>query len=289
MIELTPLEFGVCLGLTAATFAFAAYWYMRFFRVLDLDRNARRARAEAREIRAFANEVMDLGVAGNTSQAINEFGRKVLEALHQRAPGTQLWWIARHGGVGDPVVCRRGGAAVGVSSTARLDPGLFEDAVRAEGTFDLTNGLALGGQASGQAPGNSFLRHLGTTGLRQVRLVLWGKAGATNGVLAVGDGSRRSLDAADPFVEIVKSHATALASIVDELSKLSKSREKLEGGLSSTIEDLTSTHMRLIEKTRKIKALEDVAGAISTHGGQSQPALSAIVSIVARFLEADLV
>ncbi|MBI5882483.1 MAG: GAF domain-containing sensor histidine kinase [Elusimicrobia bacterium] len=277
MIELTPLEFGICLGLTAATFAFAAYWYMRFFRVLHLDRKARRAAGEAREVKDFATEVMDLGVAGNTSQAINEFGRKVLEALHKRAPGAQLWWIARHQGAGDPMVSRRGGAGV---SSANLAPALFEDATRDEGIFDLTNGAA---------DKNSFLRHLGSTGLRRVRVVLWGRPDATNGVLAVGGAGLEALESSAPFVEIVKSHATALASIVDELSRLSKTREKLEGGLSSTIEDLTSTHMRLIEKTRKIKALEDVAGAISTRGGQAQPALSAIVSIIARFLEADLV
>ncbi|MBI5624547.1 MAG: GAF domain-containing sensor histidine kinase [Elusimicrobia bacterium] len=279
MIELTPLEFGVCLGLTAATFAFAAYWYMRFFRVLDLDRKARHARAEARELQSFATEVVDLGIAGNTSQAIHEFGRKVLESLHQRAPGTQLWWIARHQAGGDPIVCRRGGASAG-ASTARFDPALFDAAVLEEGLFDLTNG------ARGRNP---FLAHLGEAGLRRVRLVLWGKAGSTSGVLAVGEDGPSALDAAGPYVDIVKSHATALAAIVDEIARLSKTREKLEGGLSSTIEDLTSTHMRLIEKTRKIKALEDVAGAISAHGGQSHPALSAIVSIVARFLEADLV
>ncbi|MBI4679336.1 MAG: GAF domain-containing sensor histidine kinase [Elusimicrobia bacterium] len=308
MIELTPVEFGICLGLTAAVFAFAAYWYMRFFRVLGLEGRAKRARVEASELKAFATEVMDLGVAGNTSQAINEFGRRVLEALHKRVPGTQLWWIARQQGVGDPMVSRRGGAYGGASST-RLDERLFEDAVSQEGLFDLSwasprtdrEGRAHTIQSNGQ--GNSFLRHLGAMGLRRVRVVSWGKPDATNGILALGDGGSAALDAADPFMEIVKSHATALAAIVDELARLSRTREKLEGGLSLTIEDLTSTHMRLIEKTRKIRALEEVASTISGSGGPVGPeshrasapqagpgsALSAIVSIVARFLEADLV
>ena len=38
MIELQPVEFGACLGLTAAVFGFAAYWYMRFWRILPVER-----------------------------------------------------------------------------------------------------------------------------------------------------------------------------------------------------------------------------------------------------------
>ncbi|MBI5211627.1 MAG: GAF domain-containing sensor histidine kinase [Elusimicrobia bacterium] len=281
MIELTPLEFGICLGLTAGVFAFAAYWYMRFFGVLGFDQRARRAESDASELRLFAMEVMDLGIAGNTSQALNEFGRRVMESLHRKAPALQLWWISRHDAGGDAMVSRRGGAGA-LPASARFDAGLFEAALRQEGSFDLANG----GVAA-----NPFLQHLASAGFRRVRVVSWGRPAASSGILALGNCEGRGMCLADvePYLDIVKNHATTLAAIVDELARRSKTQERLEGGLSVTIDDLTHTHMRLIEKTRRIKALEDVASTISSHGAQAQPALSAIVSIVARFLEADMV
>ncbi|MEQ1920432.1 MAG: GAF domain-containing sensor histidine kinase, partial [Elusimicrobiota bacterium] len=70
---------------------------------------------------------------------------------------------------------------------------------------------------------------------------------------------------------------------------LSTSREKLQGGLSAAMDELTAVQDRLIRKSKEIKTLHDVAGALSSRAAQAPSTLAAVVSIVARSLEADLV
>lgn len=283
MIELQPIEFAVCLLLTAVVFGFGAYWYMRFFRVLPLDRSLTESRTQAEDLREFTLEIMDLGLTGLSPQSVNELGQRALQSLHKRLPALQFFWITRREGDTGTLIARRGGGQTAPSSgILRFDSAAFKKASKNPTVFDLTNG------AFKESP---FLSFLAKEGLRRVRLERWGRESGTGGLLAVADEDPkgRSLAKALPFLEIVNPLAGSLAQIVDDLSTLSRSAKHLEGGLSATIEDLNLTHNRLIQKSREVKALHDVASSLSSRGGQSESTLSAIVSIVAKALEADLV
>ncbi len=283
MIELQPLEFAVCLFLTAVVFGFLAYWYMRFFRVLPLDRSLNKTRYEAVDLKEFTLEVMGMGLGGLSNQTLNELGQRTVYSLHKRLPDLQFFWIARReGDVGSLVARRGGGGATPSSGIMRFDSAAFQKALKGSAVFDLTNG------AADESP---FLRYLSQQGLSRVRMESWGRSTGSGGILVVADADPegQGLERAMPFFEIVKPLAAALAQIIDDVLKISRSKERAEGGLSATIEDLNVTHSRLIQKSREVKALHDVASSLSSRGAQSESTLSAIVTIVAKALEADLV
>ncbi|MBI5244996.1 MAG: GAF domain-containing sensor histidine kinase [Elusimicrobia bacterium] len=135
-----------------------------------------------------------------------------------------------------------------------------------------------------------MLRLLADHGFCVLRLIPWGRPGSSEGLLVAADRDPKGagLKAAEPFLDIVRRLATSLADIVDDLVRLSQASERLQGGLTSAIEELTHTHTRLIEKAREVRTLHDVAEALVSRGAKTQ-SLGAIVSIVAKYLQADLV
>ena len=121
-------------------------------------------------------------------------------------------------------------------------------------------------------------------------MVPWGKPGGTQGLLvAAGPQSAGpDLDAMAPYWEVLRHCAGAVAAGVDERTRLSNASESLKGGLSAALEDLNQTHSRLIQKSREMRALQDVATTLSSSTAQTQSALSAIVAIVAKAVDADM-
>jgi signal transduction histidine kinase len=151
-------------------------------------------------------------------------------------------------------------------------------------------GLTVAIAGARESEENPLLRLLADHGFCVLRLIPWGRPGSSEGLLAVADRDHEGagLRAADPFLDIVRRLATSLADIVDDLVRLSQASERLQGGLTSAIEELTHTHTRLIEKAREVRTLHDVAETLVSQGAKSQ-SLGAIVSIVAKYLQADLV
>ncbi|UPT74447.1 MAG: GAF domain-containing sensor histidine kinase [Elusimicrobiota bacterium] len=107
-------------------------------------------------------------------------------------------------------------------------------------------------------------------------------------MLAAGVG-QAELAAEAPRLSLAAAALRSASAFAAGLADLASSREKLEGGLSEAMKELTEAQDRLIRKSKEIKTLHDVAGALSTRASQAPSTLAAIVSIVARALEADLV
>jgi signal transduction histidine kinase len=66
------------------------------------------------------------------------------------------------------------------------------------------------------------------------------------------------------------------------------SAREISAELGRALEELNATHGRLIQKSKQVKTLQDVALTLASRPGH-QSTLSAVVSIVARSLQADLV
>lgn len=70
---------------------------------------------------------------------------------------------------------------------------------------------------------------------------------------------------------------------------LREARERMQGGLSAAMRELDVAQTQLVRKSREVKTLYDVASTLTSHVSQTQSTLSAVISIVAKSLEADLV
>lgn len=275
-MTLDPLVLAALLALIILATATATYWYLVFHRVLPAERDLRRSRGHADDLKMFSLDILEGGATGHFPRALGEVGQRALEALHRVGPELYIWWISsdENGGL----VAMPGAARVAAASEKiALDSAAFE-------------GDDVSLSASSSSP-NPLVKSLADRGMRRVRLLRWGGSGRSRGILAAGDPDRlgRGLVRVAPFLDIAKPLAGSMAAIVDNLDSLHKARENLQGGLSATIENLTDTHSRLIQKSRQIKTLHDVASTLTSHTAQAQTTLSAIVSIVAKSLTADMV
>jgi signal transduction histidine kinase len=271
--------------LSSGVAAVALWWWFSFRRVLPLEREARALRAELDDLRKFSAEALDLDAAvRRPGHALEEAASRVLGAIHRRQPELSLAAFARRPDGSAALLAHRGGPWARLElSSFRFDAGLLSRAAAsgssswslgaaepAGETDALTRGLAQQGYTSATAGGWADDRGAG------VILAVRSAPGADDGTLA----GRLELAAA-----ALRSASALAAGFTD----LSTSREKLEGGLSAAMEELTAAQDRLIKKSKEIKTLHDVAGALSSRAAQAPSTLAAIVSIVARSLEADLV
>jgi signal transduction histidine kinase len=272
-------------ALAALVAGFAAYWYFVFRRLLPLERKLRAVRERAGDLRRFALEVLELQLSTSTApHALNEMGQRCVVCLHQRLPELALCWVRRGSAEEGVMIAARGRVWSELAKGAwRFDSPLVRQALEEGG---LTRPIA-GARDSEDDP---LLRLLADHGFCVLRLIPWGRPGSSEGLLVAADRDPHGagLQDAEPFLDIVHRLATSLAEIVDDLVRLSQASERLQGGLTSTIEELTHTHTRLIEKAREVRTLHDVAEALVSRGAKTQ-SLAAIVSIVAKYLQADLV
>lgn len=276
---------AVALAAVAAVSALAAYWFFVLRRMLPLDRRLRESRERAEDLKRFSLEIMDLDPSAQTvALALNELGHRVLSSLHSRMPSLVLAWIRRQEGGSGVLAAHKGAvwAKLGLESL-RFDTPLFLEAL---GEGRLERDLL-----APPAEPPPLLRSLADHGLSRLALVPWGKPSGSSGLLAVADPDPggRGLEEAGPFLELAGRLATLLSAVVDDIQSLAQARERLQGGLSAAMAELNQTQSRLIQKSREIRTLHEVANTLTSRDSETRTTLSAIVSIVARYLEADLV
>ncbi len=274
---------AVLFVLTAGLAAFAAYWVFMFTRLLPLERSLGAAREANDDLRLFTLELLDPDAAPvAASQSISDLGQRAVAALQRRFSGLSLCWLRRRDDGLGTIVAHRGriwselpAQALGFETAASL-----EAQRRGGWTRELTS----------PAPEEPLFDGLMRHGARRLRLAPWGGGSAAGMLLAADpEPSGQALAAAGPYFDIACRMAAAVGRLADELQQAGRAKERLQGGLSAAIDELNDTHSRLIAKSREVKTLHDVALTLVSRNSQVQSALSAIVSIVAKYLQADLV
>ncbi len=272
---------GVLFALCAA----AAVWgWLSFRKILPLERESRALRAELEDMRAFAAEVLDLDAAvRRPAHALEEAASRVLGAVHRRHPDLALAAFSRRPDGGAALIAHRGGPWARLElSTFRFDGALLSRAA-ASGR----SSWSLGGAQESE---DALTRALALQGYTSATGGGWSDSSGAGVILALrfvpDENGARALEAR---LELAAAALRSAAAVAAGLTDLSTSRQKLEGGLSAAMEELTATQDSLLKKSKEIKTLHDVAGALSSRGVPAPSTLAAIVSIVARALEADLV
>jgi signal transduction histidine kinase len=272
---------GVLSSLCAAA---ALWWWCSFRKILPLEREARALRAELEDLRKFAAETLDLDAAvRRPGHALEEAAGRVLGALHRRQPELSLAAFSRRPDGSAALLAHRGGPWARLELTSfRFDRGLLSRAA-ASGR----SSWSLGDGTAGEE--DALVRALAQQGYSAATAGGWSDERGAGVVLAVRSGPEEDGEALISRLELAAAALRSAAALAAGLSDLSTSREKLEGGLSAAMEELNAAQDRLIKKSKEIKTLHDVAGALSSRAAQAPSTLAAIVSIVARALDADLV
>ncbi len=272
---------GILSSLCAAA---GLWWWFSFRRVLPLEREARALRAELSDLRAFSAETLDFdATVRRPGHALEEAASRVLGAVHRRDPELSLAAFARRPDGGATLLAHRGGPWARLElSTFRFDSGLLARAASSG-----RSAWSLAESATGDE--DPLTRVLAQQGYSAASAGGWSDGRGAGVVLAVRFGPAEEDAGLVSRLEIAAAALRSAAVIAAGMADLSTSHEKLQGGLSAAMQELTATQDRLIKKSKEIKTLHDVAGALSSRAAQAPSTLAAIVSIVARALEADLV
>ncbi len=272
---------GVLSSLCAAA---GLWWWCSFRKILPLERETRALRAELEDLRKFAAETLDLDAAlRRPGHALEEAASCALAALYRRQPELSFAAFARRPDGSAALLAHRGGPWARLELSAfRFDRGLLASAAASgRSAWNLSEGA--------RGEDDALVRALAQQGYSAATAGGWQDERGAGVILAVRYGPEEEGGGLDSRLEFAASALRAASTLAAGLSDLSTSREKLQGGLSAAMDELTAVQDRLIRKSKEIKTLHDVAGALSSRAAQAPSTLAAVVSIVARSLEADLV
>lgn len=270
--------------LLAAVASAATWWIFVFGARLPLERALREKEAELDAARRLAARLLDAqALARRPAQALAEAAGRALDALHGLHPDLALAAVARRPDGSASLLAHRGGAWARVPLPAlRLDAGFLARAAAAgEAEWTLGRGVSESEDALAAA--------LAALGFTAADAFGWMSDDGAGALIAAQAEPGESLARARPNLAMAAAALSSAAALADGIARLSETRERLQGGLSAAMEELTQTHDRLIRKSKEVKTLHDVAQAMVTRVGRDISSLGAIVAIVARALEADLV
>ena len=251
--------------------AAGAAWTV-FRRLLPAERELARQTALSERRAAFALELLKSRRAPSSPGALEEAVQAAADAFLGRFGGVALFvWVSRSA-VGmhpssDGDLAVRSGPLEALSPSDLAAPAPLWDEAFSTGAVQAWTGPSLGGPAA--------LRPWGSRGK------VWGLLGAVQ--TAPGEDL---LKVHEPALAELAAYLDALAERAAQLWELEKDRAELEGGLDVTMRRLDETNLQLIRRAKEVRTFQEVTDAISRNpeGG----VLEAIVSIVARSLEADL-
>jgi signal transduction histidine kinase len=271
-------------ALVAAVSAVAVWWTFVFRVRLPLERALLAKDAELVSARRLAVKLIDTqALARRPSSALSEAAVRALDALHEHHPDLMLAVVARRPDGSAALLAHRGGAWARVPVPAlRLETGFLARAA--------VEGRA--GWEMGRSPeddGDPLAASLAELGFIAASAYGWTGESGAGALIAAQTEPSRVLELAHEDLHMAKEGLRATAQLAEGVARLSETGARLQGGLSAAMEELTQTHDRLIRKSREVKTLHDVAQAMVTRVGRDISSLGAIVAIVARALEADLV
>ncbi|MFI5363117.1 MAG: ATP-binding protein [Elusimicrobiota bacterium] len=271
-------------ALLTAVSAAAAWWTFVFRSRLPLERELRAKEAELEATRGLAARLLDAhALARRPAQALAQSAGRALDALHGLHPELALAAVARRPDGSAVLLAHRGGAWARVPlPSLRLDGGFLARAA-ADGEADWT--LGRGADDADDA----LAKALAALGFTSAAAYGWTGDEGVGALIAAQTQPGDALARARANLSMARAALRSAAAISGGLSRLSETGERLQGGLSAAMEELTQTHDRLIRKSKEVKTLHDVAQAMVTRVGRDLSSLGAIVAIVARALEADLV
>ena len=216
-----------------------------------------------------------------TLQPLAEAAGRVLDALRVAHSDLAMAVVVRRPDGGGIILAHRGGAWARVPlSSLRFDAFLLgRGASEGESVWEL---------GPGSVADDPLGRVLSDLGYTSAAVHGWRVEESAGALVAAQCGPGPSLSGARADLVMATAALRATAALTEGILRLLETRERLQGGLSAAMQELTQTHDRLIRKSKEVKTLHDVASALSQAGRHSS-SLGAIVAIVAKAVEADLV
>ncbi len=273
---------AVLLAAVAAAAA-ASAWWVRLRALLPLERDLARQRAFSERRASFALDLLRARRGPASPAGLAEAAQAAADAFLERFAGLELFVWSRRAPVGvhaasaGDLLCRTGPLEALETGDLAVPEALWDEAF-------------LHGRPQAWASGLPPELKGRFAGARALALRPWGARGKVWGLLGaaeLGAAPESLLELHGGALDELAAFLDAAAERAAQLWELERSRAELEGGLDVTMRRLDETNIQLIRRAKEVRTFQEVTDAISKnpeHAG----VLEAIVSIVARSLEADL-
>jgi signal transduction histidine kinase len=268
-------------GVLGAAGAFGAYWYLKFREVLPIETRLLAAQKGFADFTSFTRETMERAYAPEQPEHYGDITNYYLIKLHKVFPDSSMllfekgpgqWKLInylKHFKVEPKLLTAYKWSAFDRSSSEgellRFDDiraGDYQGVEELFSVFDIKSALMCPFKPAG---------------------------GAAERLIMFGANSPASFDAAQPYLRFVASQLSSISKVSDKVFALKKETDSLKSEVSAVVKELDVAGSRLIQRARERKALYEVVTQVTGPGGDTQNGCSAILNIVAKMVEADVV
>ena len=267
-------------GVLGAAGAFGAYWYLKFRHVLPMETRLRSSHKSFTDFTAFTRETMERAYAPEQPEHYGDITNYYLIKLHKAFPDSSMllfekgegqWKLVnylKHFKVEPKLLTAYKWSAFDRSSAEgellRFDDvhvGDYQGVDELFSVFAIRSALMCPFKPAGGAP---------------ERLIVFGAPGCS------------SFDSAQPYLRFVALQLSSISKVSDKIFTLKKETEHLKSEVNAVVKELDVAGSRLIQRARERKALYEVVTKV-TGPGDAQNGCGAILNIVAKIVEADVV
>lgn len=269
-------------GVLGAAGTFAAYWHLKFRHVLPIESRLRSSQKTFADFTSFTRETMERAYAPEQAEHYGDITNYYLIKLHKAFPDSSMllfekgegqWKLInylKHFKVEPKLMTAYKWSAFDRSSAEgellRFDDvrtGDYQGMEELFTVFDVKSALMCPFKPAGGAP---------------ERLIVFGAPGHS------------SFDAAQPYLRFVTLQLSSISKVSDKIFTLKKETDHLKNEVNAVVKELDVAGSRLIQRARERKALYEVVTKVTGPGGSdSQNGCGAILNIVAKMVEADVV
>ncbi len=268
-------------GALGAAGAFGAYWYLKFRDVLPMESSLQSSRKAFADFTVFARETMERAFAPEQPEHYGDITNYYLMKLHKSFPDSSILLFEK-----EPGQWR----LVNYLKYFKAEPKLLTsykwsafDRSSAEGEL-----LRFDDVRAGDYQGVEEL--FSVFGIKSALMCpFMPPAGAPERLMLFGAADRSFFDAAQPYLRFVASQLSSISRVSDKVFSLKKEADQLKNEVNAVVKELDVAGSRLIQRARERKALYEVVTQVTGPGGDSRNGCAAILNIVAKMVEADVV
>lgn len=297
---------AVAIVLISCVLAAGVYWHIRFRQVLPLEKRLSSDKVESARLVNFFRELSKSTQIPVSLDYFIDISQQALTKLCRLFPGSNIWLFEMAGSL--PSASGEGLPGPDKSADAGLQDGcdwklVNQTGVHGEGLTFASMNIYKGefldrAVRSGEMEytevadfdiNDQILSLLRARGIKSVLACPCMKEkGVCHGVVVFVCCDSVKFETVRPYLEIICNHLTSLYSTTCEVLKLKKEGERLKDELGVAIQELDTTGSRLIQRARERKALYEVVSTVTTKAYNPQTGYSAILTLLARIMEADV-
>lgn len=268
-------------GTLGAAGAFGAYWYLKFRDVLPMESSLHSSQKALLDFTAFTRETMERAFAPEQPEHYGDITSYYLMKLHKAFPDSSILLFEK-----EPGQWR----LVNYLKYFKAEPKLLTsykwsafDRSSVEGEL-----LRFDDVRAGDHQGVDEL--FSVFGVKSALMCPFRPAaGAPERLILFGAAGPSFFDAAQPYLRFIASQLSSISKVSDKVFSLKKEADQLKNEVNAVVKELDVAGSRLIQRARERKALYEVVTKVTGPGGDSQNGCAAILNIVAKMVEADVV